>query len=178
MRLRPASNGTIQVISTNPALTWTAVSNNSWLTVTQGVSGTGNGSFQYSAAGNPTAAAQTGTITVTPANGTGATLTVIQAGGTLTISPTKATANPAGDTGTVSISTDDAALQWTATKTQGLDHDHGGSFGDRHWVSPMDCRREHERTRSAPGPSPLPRLEAQLKCSPSIRQVNHRNDHA
>ncbi len=112
-----ASNGTIQVTSTNQALTWTAVSNNSWLTITQGASGTGNGSFQYSAAGNPTAAAQTGTITVTPANGTGATLTVYQAGGTLTISPMNATANPAGDTGTVSISAQDSSLQWTATKT-------------------------------------------------------------
>ena len=114
----PASNGTIQVTSTNQALPWTAASSNSWLTITQGASGTGNGSFQYSAAGNPTAAVQTATITVTPANGTGATLTVTQAGGTLTISPTTATANPAGDTGAISVTTQDASLQWTATKTE------------------------------------------------------------
>ncbi len=117
--LASGSSGTIQVTSTNQALTWMAVSNNSWLTVTQGASGTGNGSFQYSAAGNPTAAAQTGTITVTPANGTGATLTVVQAGGTLTISPPNATANPAGDTGSVSVSTNqDSLLQWTAATAQ------------------------------------------------------------
>ena len=108
------SNGTILVTSTNQALTWTATSSDSWLTITHGATGTGNGTFQYNATGNPTAATRTATITVTPANGTGDVLTVNQAPGALIILPFTGIAAAAGDTGSFSLSTNNSTLQWSA----------------------------------------------------------------
>ncbi|MGB9178573.1 MAG: Calx-beta domain-containing protein, partial [Pyrinomonadaceae bacterium] len=43
---------------------WTAVSNDSWLTVTTGASGTGNGTVNYSVAANLETGSRTGTLTV------------------------------------------------------------------------------------------------------------------
>ena len=57
---------------------WRATSSASWLTVTKGASGTGNGTVTYSVAAN-TGAARTGTIRVS-AGGVSATYTVKQAG--------------------------------------------------------------------------------------------------
>ena len=56
-----AGLGNFQVV-TNPTCTWTAVSNNSFLTITQGSSGTGNGVVVVSISAN-TGPARTGTIT-------------------------------------------------------------------------------------------------------------------
>lgn len=55
-------NGAILVLVTGPC-TWTAVSNASWITVTSGASGTGNGLVQFAAAAN-TGPARTGTLTI------------------------------------------------------------------------------------------------------------------
>lgn len=58
------SGQTVSVTAASTTCTWTAVSNNtSWLTVTGGASGTGNGTVTYSVAAN-TGAVRTGTITV------------------------------------------------------------------------------------------------------------------
>lgn len=62
---------------------WTASSNASWLTVTSGASGTGNGVAWYSAAFNPTPSARTGTLTV--------------AGRTFTVSQVPSTTRVRGD---------------------------------------------------------------------------------
>ena len=110
------SNGAVQVISTNPALSWTAASSDtSWLTITSGASGTGNGSFSYAAAGNPAAAPRTATITVTPASGTAPTLTVTQSAAAMTVSPASANVQGSGGTGSFGISTNTPTLRWTAT---------------------------------------------------------------
>jgi hypothetical protein len=46
-----ASGGTGSVaVSANPGCAWTAVSNASWITITGGASGTGNGTVSYSVA--------------------------------------------------------------------------------------------------------------------------------
>ena len=58
----PASSGTVTV-NTAPGCAWTAASNVSWITVTGGNSGTGNGVVTYSVATN-TGAARTGTLTI------------------------------------------------------------------------------------------------------------------
>src|SRR5206468_462729 len=44
--------------------TWTAVSNDAWLTVTSGASGNGNGTVNYSVTANTVAASRTGTMTI------------------------------------------------------------------------------------------------------------------
>jgi hypothetical protein len=43
---------------------WTATSNSTWITITGGASGTGNGTVDYSVAANSTSSARTGTLTV------------------------------------------------------------------------------------------------------------------
>jgi hypothetical protein len=53
--------GTVNVTA---SCTWTAVSNASWITVTSGASGTGNGVVAYSVAANTTGSGRTGTITI------------------------------------------------------------------------------------------------------------------
>jgi uncharacterized protein (TIGR03437 family) len=43
---------------------WTATSNASWISITSGASGSGNGTVNYSVATNPTSAARSGTLTI------------------------------------------------------------------------------------------------------------------
>ena len=50
-------------ISTNSGCAWTAASNVSWVTITSGASGSGNGSVQFSVAAN-TGGARAGTLTI------------------------------------------------------------------------------------------------------------------
>jgi uncharacterized protein (TIGR03437 family) len=54
---------------------WNAVSNDAWLTITSGASGTGNGRVNFSVAANPGATSRTGTLTIA-----GLTFTVLQTG--------------------------------------------------------------------------------------------------
>jgi hypothetical protein len=55
-------NGFIQVLVTGPC-TWTAVSNDSWITLVSGESGTGNGLVHFRAAQN-NGPARAGTLTI------------------------------------------------------------------------------------------------------------------
>jgi len=67
--------GTGQVnVTTETGCNWTAVSNDAWLTITSGASGSGNGVIAYSAAANPNGFQRTGTIFIA-----GQTFTVTQA---------------------------------------------------------------------------------------------------
>lgn len=109
------STGKVTVTSTNQSLAWTvASSDQSWLTISSGASGTGDGSFQYTATGNTTALDRTATITVTPANGSPVTFTVTQAATTTKIDPASATAAAAGATGSFQFTTNNSTLQWDA----------------------------------------------------------------
>lgn len=57
------AGGSVSVgVTTNPGCTWTAASNDSWLTVTAGASGTGNATVQIVAA--PSVIRRTGTVTI------------------------------------------------------------------------------------------------------------------
>ena len=91
---------------------WTAASNVSWITVTSGASGTGNGVAQYAVGANTSAAARTGTLTVA-----GKTFTVTQAAATsactYSISPVSASIAAAGGAGSVTV-TAGAGCAWTA----------------------------------------------------------------
>jgi hypothetical protein len=57
------SNGIVNVTSTGSSCDWTATSNASWLTVTSGASGTGNGTVGFNVAAN-TGAQRTGTVSI------------------------------------------------------------------------------------------------------------------
>jgi hypothetical protein len=90
---------------------WTAISNNSWITITFGPTGRGNGSVSYSVAMN-SGAARIGTLTVG-----GQTFTVNQAAGNLpctnSLSPTSANVSPGGSTGALKV-TAVSGCAWTA----------------------------------------------------------------
>ena len=85
----PASAASGRQIGVTANVSWTAATNASWLTITGGGSGGGNGTVTYSVALNSTPAGRTGTITVA-GGGITRTCTVAQAAATpsLLISPT------------------------------------------------------------------------------------------
>ena len=67
-----SGSGTIDV-TTGTSCNWTAVSNASWITITAGSNGTGDGTVNYSVAANKGTKSRIGTLTVA-----GQTFTVIQ----------------------------------------------------------------------------------------------------
>jgi hypothetical protein len=72
----PSGGGTGTVSVTAPTgCSWSATSNTSWLSVTSGAGGSGNGTVGYTAAANLDLASQTGTLTIAAQ-----TLTVTEAG--------------------------------------------------------------------------------------------------
>ena len=73
-----ANGGTGSVnVTTSAGCAWTATSNASWISITSGASGTGNGMVNYSVAANTGTTSRTGTLTIA-----GQTFTVMQAGTT------------------------------------------------------------------------------------------------
>jgi len=88
---------------------WTAVSNASWITVTSGASGSGNGSVHYTIAANTSSTARTGTLTVA-----GQTITVSEAVGcSFSVSPTSQSLGWSGGQGSVTL-TAGSGCAWTA----------------------------------------------------------------
>ncbi len=118
------NNGTVEVKTSASNCSWTAKSNASWITITAGSSGAGDGKVIYSVADNATGSARTGTLTIG-----GQTFTVTQNGattcdGATSISPASALFNssanhtPFGDVGnkgTVEVKTSGSSCSWTAT---------------------------------------------------------------
>ena len=106
-----ASGGTGSVdVTTQSGCAWTATSNDSWIHITSGSSGTGSGTVNYSVDEN-TGSARTGTMTIA-----GQTFTVNQAGSggcTYTINPTSQTFRVFGGTGSVTVTTQ-SGCAWTA----------------------------------------------------------------
>jgi hypothetical protein len=87
-----ASEGTESVsVSTQSGCVWTATSNETWITITSGSSGTGNGTVNYSVSANTDSSLRTGTIIIAgqtftvaqdaPTSCTGPTITVMAVSG-------------------------------------------------------------------------------------------------
>jgi hypothetical protein len=102
-----SGSGSFTVSPSNGGCNWTAVSNNSFITITSGSSGLGAGTINFSVAQNGTTP-RTGTISVG-----GNTFTVSQSGCTYTINPTSSTFLAGGGSGTVSVTTPNGC-NWTA----------------------------------------------------------------
>jgi len=94
-------------ISVTSDCNWTAASNASWITISSGESGSGNGTVTYSV-GENTGSSRTGTITI--AN---KTFTVIQSG-LYSISPLSRSHGPNAETGSVSVTAYQSA-NWVAS---------------------------------------------------------------
>jgi phosphatidylserine/phosphatidylglycerophosphate/cardiolipin synthase-like enzyme len=99
-------------VSTCP---WTAGPDVSWLTITNGTSGTGNGTVSFTAATN-SGAARTGTLTIA-----GRLFTVNQAAGTpppptctFTIAPTSQNVAETGGSGSTTVTASSQTCPWTA----------------------------------------------------------------
>ena len=105
----PAGEAATATVSTASGCPWTATSNATWLSITTGGSGSGNGAVNYSVAANLTTSSRTGTLTIA-----GQTLTVTQAACSYTVSPTTLDINAAGVDANAAISTT-SGCPWTAT---------------------------------------------------------------
>jgi hypothetical protein len=105
-----AAGGAASVsVTTAAGCAWTATSNATWITITSGASGSGNGTVNYTVAAN-TGPARSGTLTVA-----GQTVTINQAAGcSFTASPTSASPTAAGGAASVSVTTA-SGCAWTAT---------------------------------------------------------------
>ncbi len=106
-----ASGGADMVAVTTPSeCGWMAVSNDGFITINSGSSGTGNGTVSYTVAANPTANPRSGTMTIA-----GQSFTVNQSGMTCAglISPTSASFSAIGGTGNVMVPAP-GGCNWTA----------------------------------------------------------------
>ena len=93
------ASGSISV-SSSLGCAWTATSNASWITITQGASGSGDGAIGFTASANTGSTARTGALTIG-----GQTFTVTQGGTTCSysVSPLTVSMGSAGGTATVSV---------------------------------------------------------------------------
>ncbi|MCU0246554.1 MAG: hypothetical protein MUC42_08265 [Bryobacter sp.] len=98
----PASGGTYSIAVATPCSNWTAVSPVSWIQITSGAAGNGNGSITYVVQPNQTTQARTANLTI----GT-TTFAVRQVGAACTFSVAPATVNvsAAGGSGQFNITT-------------------------------------------------------------------------
>ena len=109
-----SSRSSFTVTTTN-SCSWTAAATNaSWISITSGASGSGNGTVNISAAANPTSSLRTATLTIA-----GQQITVTEAGisCSFAVAPTTATIGAAGGSGTPIGVTTSAGCTWTTTGT-------------------------------------------------------------
>lgn len=122
-----ASGGSGAVaVSATAGCAWTASSSAPWLTISGGVSGSGNGAVSYSVAAN-SGSARVGTVTIA-----GQPFTVAQAAAAVscsfTISPTNAALAATAGSGSVSVSSA-AGCAWTASSAASWITVTGGANG-------------------------------------------------
>jgi len=104
-------SSTVSVTASN-GCAWTAVSNDGFITITSGSSGSGHGTVHYTVAGNTNSTEQVGTMTIA-----GQTFTVTEAGAagcSFTVSKTNITVMAKGGKGTISVKASAKDCSWTA----------------------------------------------------------------
>lgn len=108
-----ASSDSVTVTPSGASCLWTAVSNNSWITINSGSSATGSGIVNYSITSNPTTTARSGSMTIA-----GQTFTITQAGQPVTTCAYSVgafnTALPSGSGSTTITVTTTSACTWKA----------------------------------------------------------------
>jgi uncharacterized repeat protein (TIGR03803 family) len=107
--------GTVSVITSN-GCAWTAASNDSFITITSGSSGSANGTVQYTIAANTNSSAQVGTMTIA-----GRIFTITESGTTsssggctFTLKASSVVIPAKGGSGTVSVKPKGTGCEWTA----------------------------------------------------------------
>ena len=124
----PASTAAGAVnVTTSAGCAWTTVNNSpSFITITSGASGNGNGTVSYSVAANSSTTSRTGTITIA-----GQTFTVTQAGlsCSYSIAPSAQSFSATGGTNSVNV-TATPGCAWTATSNAPWVNVIGSGTGD------------------------------------------------
>ena len=106
-----ASTGLV-IVAAADGCAWSAVSSASWLTVTAGATGLGNGMISYAVADNPSQDERIATLAVGES-----TFALSQTGGCIyTMTPTSQGFNPPGGNGTIAV-TAPPGCAWTATRS-------------------------------------------------------------
>lgn len=127
----PAKGGskTVQVEGNGTDCSWTAVSNDPFITIISGSSGTANGKVDYTVSGNTNTTPLTGTMTIA-----GQAVTIKQAAGgcRFKLSPRDAKFNAAGDSATVNVKPNFNDCAWTAVSNDPfiIITDGAGGVGD------------------------------------------------
>jgi hypothetical protein len=115
-RAMPVGGGTSTFsVTTTSGCTWTTDSQTSWITITSGASGSGNGTVNFNAAAN-TGPARTGSLLIA-----GETVTVSQPSGTTcsySVTPTSRSMPVGGGSSTFSVATT-SGCAWTADSEAG-----------------------------------------------------------
>jgi len=159
-------------------MNWTAAAGVSWLTITAGSFGTGNGTITVSCQAN-TAAERTGTITVTASGASGSpkAVQVIQASATgtpvLSVSPTPQNVSGASGTATFQVSNaGGGALSWTAasgdswlTITNGFSGNGNGTITVSYSANPGTAERTGSIIVTATGASGSPKIAAIVQAA-------------
>jgi hypothetical protein len=104
-----AGGGTQVAVSTSSGCAWSAASTASWIAVSSGSSGSGNGTVSISVAGN-TGGERTGTLTIA-----GRTAAIVQSACTYTIAPVTQSIGGGGGGATPITVTTISTCQWTAS---------------------------------------------------------------
>ncbi len=139
---------------------WTAVSNDGWITITSGASGSGNGTVNYSVAVN-SGAARNGTMTIA-----GQTFTVTQSSATTNtgwLSPTAnaAVTSSAGDNNGYEVS---AANAYADDNLYAVDNNSGTNSSSSCTANQKDKHRYYNYGMNIPGGSTIQGIEVQLNA--------------
>jgi uncharacterized protein (TIGR03437 family) len=112
------ATGSLQVTANTQSVTWTATSNQPFVTITSGGSGQGNGTIQFTVTANGRAATKSANITVTSSTGQSIVVPLTQSGGVLVLSPASANVPMAQTSGSFTLTTSDSALEWSIVSSQ------------------------------------------------------------
>ena len=133
-------------VSTTSSCSWTASSNASWISITSGGSGTGNGTVTYRVETNPTTSSRNGSITAG-----GVQFSILQVGAvscSFSLMPSSATVGSSGGNGTISVSASTGACSWAASSNAGWLHitAGGGGTGSGSMSYAVDANTGAQRT--------------------------------
>jgi hypothetical protein len=121
-----AAGGNNVDVTAGPGCAWTAVSNDSWITITDSGPESGSYSVAYTVDENPTIIARQGTMTIA-----GDTVTIDQDGAPCTYSLSPTSANFSQNAGTDSVAvTTLTGCPWTAVSNESWIHVTGGASGN------------------------------------------------
>jgi hypothetical protein len=124
-----ATTGTV-IVTASVGCAWNASSTASWLTITSGTTGTGNGTVNYSVAANPGGPNRTGTLNIA-----GNVFTVVQSSCAITVTPPSISAASGGGT-TYALVRAGLSCSWTAsTSTPWISLPFGTSGTGVDWVT-------------------------------------------